>query len=35
MTRDEWLNFCEQASKDRQKGEQLKQYLFKELKEII
>lgn len=35
MGREEWLSFCENASKDRQKGEELKQYLFKELKEII
>lgn len=35
MDKDAWLSFCEEASKDRQKGEELKQYLFKELKEII
>lgn len=35
MGKEQWLDFCEEASKDKQKGEELKQYLFKELKEII
>lgn len=35
MDKNQWLKFCGEASKDKEKGEKLKGYLFKELKDII
>ncbi len=35
MSKDEWLKFCDEVSKDKQKGEEFKGYLFKELKDIV
>lgn len=35
MDKNQWLKFCDEASRDREKSEELKGYLFKELKDII
>lgn len=35
MGKDQWLRFCDEVSKDKQKGEEFKGYLFRELKSII
>ena len=35
MSKEQWLKFCSGVSKDKEKGEKFKGYLFKELKDIV
>ncbi|MDO4534697.1 MAG: hypothetical protein Q4B63_02665 [Clostridium perfringens] len=35
MSKEKWLKFCDEVSKDKEKGEEFKGYLFKELKDIV